>query len=247
LPTVTIFCKNCRIGRAHGGRGHSIRRLCRRTRQELSGKLRVTSSTICIQRLAAAATACLRAPVSDIDIELIASHRGGGDLSGTTPTLPSAPPTSRPPTSSASASADFAYAVYATPELYGQYLEDRRKVSAITWNWMASRAPRRRGSPDAFPGYADALPREFADHRVRPRAAGHGFTLLPCAIGDIAPELAPRPRRLPRAPVGFWCCRTSTCAPRARIRIFRDFMLEAIEPYVPLIRGERETPGRLAR
>jgi len=94
-----------------------------------------------------------------------------------------------------------------------------------------------------------ALPREFADHRVRPRETGHGLsTLLPCAIATWRARTAPRPRSTTasrRRASG--CCPHIDLRTTARIRIFRDFMLEAIEPYVPLIRGERENAWKASR
>lgn len=235
-----------------GSAGHmaeevnSIRRLVQADRQELSGKLRVTSVDICIQRLLLPPLRAFARQYPDIDIELIASTEvidlsvHDADIAFRT--------TNQPPANVVGKHiADFAYAVYATPELYGQYREDPRKVSAITWNWMASASTTPAWLAKCFP----EMPMRYRVNSLTIAfdlaRQGMGFTQLPCAIGDIAPELRRVPVDYREPPVGFWVLSHIDLRTTARIRIFRDFMLEAIAPYVPLIEGERENAWQASR
>jgi DNA-binding transcriptional LysR family regulator len=76
---------------------------------------------------------------------------------------------------------------------------------------------------------------------------GMGFAQLPCALGDSAPELRRVPHEHVEPRLGFWVLSHIDLRTTARIRIFRDFMLEAIAPYVPLIEGERENAWQASR
>ena len=92
----------------------------------------------------------------------------------------------------------------------------------------------------------------FPDMAVRYRAnslnvvydlvkQGLGIALLPCGLGDTAHELRRIAVDYEEPGMGFWVLSHIDLRTTARIRIFRDFMLEAISPYVPLIEGKMES------
>ena len=142
-----------------GSAGHmadevsSIRRLVQADRQELSGKLRVTAVDICIQRLLLPPLKAFARQYPDIEVELIASTEmldlsvHDADIAFRTTNQP-------PPNVVGKHIADFAYTVYATPELYAQYLENPRGVSAITWSWAAAANARPAWLANCFPEMA---------------------------------------------------------------------------------------------
>jgi hypothetical protein len=128
---------------------------------------------------------------------------------------------------------------YATPGLYGQYREDPRKVSDHRTGWPGE--------------YRAGMAREVLSgmpmrYRVNSLTIavdlrqGMGFTLR---------DRRHRARR--RVPVDYRGRQSALVLSHidlrttARIRIFRDFMLEAIAPYVPLIEGERENAWQAKR
>ena len=223
---------------------NSIRRVVQADRQELSGKLRVTSVDICIQRLLLPPLKAFARQYPDIEVELIASTEML-DLSVHDADIAFRSTNEPPPNVVGKHIADFAYAVYAGEELYARYLEDPRGVSAITLSWSAAAG--------AAPAW---LARDFPGMPVRYRVnslsvvldmarQGMGFAQLPCALGDMAPELRRVPGTHEEPRLGFWVLSHIDLRTTARIRIFRDFMLEAIAPFVPLIEGERENAWQL--
>jgi len=218
---------------------NSIRRVVQADRQELSGKLRVTAVDICIQRLLLPPLEAFARQYPDIEVELIASTEML-DLSVHDADIAFRSTNQPPPNVVGKHIADFAYAVYADAELYARYLEDPRGVSAITWSWSAAAS--------AAPAW---LAKGFPDMPVRYRVnslsvvldmarQGMGFAQLPCALGDMVPELRRVPAAHEEPRLGFWVLSHIDLRTTARIRIFRDFMVEAIAPFVPLIEGERE-------
>ncbi len=224
----------------------SIRRLVQADRQELSGKLRVTAVDICIQRLLLPPLKAFARQYPDIEVELIASTEmldlsvHDADIAFRTTNQP-------PPNVVGKHIADFAYTVYATPELYAQYLENPRGVSAITWSWAAAANARPAWLANCFPEMAMRYRVNSLSVVLDMARQGMGFAQLPCALGDSAPELRRVPHEHVEPRLGFWVLSHIDLRTTARIRIFRDFMLEAIAPYVPLIEGERENAWQASR
>jgi DNA-binding transcriptional LysR family regulator len=220
---------------------HSIRRLVQADRQELSGKLRITAVDICIQRLLLPGIKAFSALYPDISIELIASEYSldlavhEADIAFRTTNEP-------PPNVVGKKIAEFANAIYSTPELYLQYRRHPESVGAISWQ----------GDGHTLPEW---LPQGFGGMAVRYRANslnvvydmtrnGMGFSMLPCALGDLEPALQRIPCQISKPRMGLWVLSHIDLRTTARIRIFRDFMIDWILPYVPLIEGEREQAHR---
>ena len=218
---------------------NSIRRLVHADRQELRGKLRVTAVDTCIERLLLKPLKDFARRYPDIEIELIASTEvmdlsvHDADIAFRTTSQP-------PPNVVGKHIADFAQAIYATPELRAQYAAAPQSVSAIVWNWMAAAGAAPEWLATGFPGMPMRYRVNSLNIAFELAKQGMGFAQLPCALGDMAPELRRVPTDYRAAAPGFWVLSHIDLRTTARIRIFRDFMLEAIEPFVPLIRGERE-------
>jgi len=225
---------------------NSIRRLVDADRQELSGKLRVTAVDTCIERLLLTPLKDFARRYPDIEIELIASTEvldlsvHDADIAFRTTDQP-------PPNVVGKQIANFAQAVYGTPELLAQHAAAPQSVSAIVWNSMATAGTAPPWLGNGFPGMPMRYRVNSLNIAFELAKQGMGFAQLPCALGDMAREL----RRVPGAPretgPGFWLLSHIDLRTTARIRIFRDFMLAAIEPHVPLMRGERENAWRDAR
>ena len=223
---------------------HSIQRMAKADRQDLSGKLRVTAVDVCIQRLLLPGIKAFSKLYPDIDIELIASESSldlsihEADIAFRT--------TNEPPQNVVGKKiAEFANAIYGTPQLYRQYQEQPGSVGAISWQ----------GDGHSLPGW---LSQAFSGMPVRYRANslnvvydltrnGMGFSMLPCALGDMEPALQRLPCQVTSPRAGFWVLSHIDLRTTARIRIFRDFMIDSILPYVPLIEGEREFAYRNAK
>lgn len=215
----------------------TIARLVQVDRQELKGKLRVTAPDVCIQGLLMPGLNAFSERYPEIDIDLIATE-ATLDLSVHDADIAFRATNEPPPNVLGTHIADFAYAVYASHELYEQYLRDPGSIGGIAWRSDGRSIPRwmREAFPDMPVRYrANSL--NVAFNMVR---QGLGFGLLPCGLGDVSSRLCrvPTDYRPPRT--GFWLLSHIDLRTTARIRIFRDFMLEAVQPYVPLIEGRRE-------
>lgn len=213
---------------------NAIRRQATADAQDLRGRIRVTAPDTCIQRLLLPGIKDFTLRYPEIEIELIASDTvfnlavHEADIAFRATDEP-------PPNVLGTRVGTFAVAVYGTPELIAQHREDPDSVGAIVLTggvmpeWLRS-----------FPGmkgryFVNSL---AISHDLT--RAGMGFALLPCGLGDAAPELR-RVAVIPGIPGrGFWVLSHVDLRTTARLRIFRDFMLEAINPHLPLIEGHRE-------
>ena len=70
--------------------------------------------------------------------------------------------------------------------------------------------------------------------------ARHGIAVaqLPCLVGDTEPHVRRVPKIVAEPGWGLWILSHVDLRMTARVRIFRDFVREALEPYVPLIEGD---------
>jgi DNA-binding transcriptional LysR family regulator len=222
---------------AIAGEVANIGRLVQVDRQELSGRLKITAPDICVQGLLMPGLNEFTRLYPEIDIDLVATE-ALLDLS-----LHDADVafrcTNKPPLNVLGTHiADFTYAVYATPSLYQQYLDDPASVGGIGWSSEGRTAP-------------EWMLADFPHMQVRYRAnslnvafnlarQGLGFCQLPCGLGDASAKLRRVPGKYQATTTGFWLLSHIDLRTTARIRIFRDFMLEAMQPYVPLIEGQCE-------
>ena len=218
---------------------NAIRRQATADAQDLRGRIRVTAPDTCIQQLLLPCLKDFAIRYPEIEIELIASDTvfnlavHEADIAFRATDDP-------PPNVLGTRIGTFAVAVYGTPELIARHRSDPDAVGAITWTggvmpeWL----------PRCFPGmkvryFVNSL---AISHDLA--RAGMGFALLPCGLGDTAPELARAPVDPGEPGRGFWVLSHIDLRTTARLRIFRDFMLEAIAPHLPLIEGHRPEAWR---
>ena len=64
---------------------------------------------------------------------------------------------------------------------------------------------------------------------------------LPCLLGDTEPRVLRLPDVAADSGWGLWILSDVDLRMTARVRVFRDFMVEALEPCVPLIEGAHPT------
>lgn len=215
---------------------HNIRRSVQVDRQELSGKLRVTAVDCCIQRLLISGLKAFSQQYREIRIELIASEETF-DLSVHDADIAFRSTNEPPPNVLGTRIADFAYAVYGTPDMIELYARDPTAVSGLTWMGDGTSNPEWMKCFEGMQVRYRANSLNIVDELAR---QGLGFALLPCGLGDMAPELQRIPVDYQHPRTGFWLLSHIDLRTTARIRIFRDFMLKHIEPKTPLIEGKME-------
>lgn len=214
----------------------AIRRQAMADHQELSGRIRVTAVDVCIQSLLLPGLRVFIRQHPEIIIDLIASDISfnlavhEADIAFRATNEP-------PPNVLGTRVGNLALAVYATPELIERHAAEPASVGAMI---MAG--------DGRIPPW---LPRHFPDMAVRCTynslsvafdlaRGGIGFAMLPCGLGDMAPELRRVIPGVHEAGLDFWVLSHIDLRTTARLRIFRDHMLEAIAPHVPLMEGQRE-------
>ncbi|MEJ8566083.1 LysR family transcriptional regulator [Elongatibacter sediminis] len=214
----------------------TISRLVQIDRQELSGKLRVTAPDVCIQGLLMPGLNRFSERYPDIDIELIATEETL-DLSVHDADIAFRATDKPPPNVVGTHIADFAYAVYATPEILQQHREKPDSVGAIAW--VGDRLLQPDWVRTAFPEMGVRYRANSLNVAFTMARQGLGFALLPCGLGDPSSRLRRVPTDYRPPSKGFWLLSHIDLRTTARIRIFRDFMLDSIKPYIPLIEGRQ--------
>ena len=216
---------------------HAIGRVVQSDRKELSGQLRVTSTDSCIQGLLMPVLNEFSRLYPDIDIEVIATE-ALLDLSVHDADVAFRATNKPPPNVLGTHIANFVYRVFAAPDVYQQYLAAPESVGGIEWKSDS------RGTPEwmrvAFPGMQVRYRANSLNVAFDMARRGLGFAMLPCGMGDASSRLRRVPADYEEPTTGFWLLSHIDLRTTARIRIFRDFMLDAIKPYVPLIEGKRE-------
>jgi DNA-binding transcriptional LysR family regulator len=215
----------------------NIGRMVQIDRQELSGRLKITAPDVCVQGLLMPGLNQFTRLYPEIDIDLVTTEAlldlsvHDADVAFRCTNLP-------PANVLGTHIADFAYAVYSTEPLYELFLEDPTRVGGISWSDEG------RGAPDwmlaDFPGMQVRYRANSLNVAFNLARQGLGFALLPCGLGDASGKLRRIPCQYQHPTLGFWLLSHIDLRTTARIRIFRDYMLEAIQVYVPLIEGRRE-------
>ncbi len=201
---------------------------------ELRGSLRVTAVEGLFNRVLIGPLAEFSKRYPEIDIEIMSSGNLV-DLATHEADIAFRVTDQPPPELVGKKIGNLAFCVYATHELFAHWKENPEDVSCIVWRDTGSDAP-------------TWVQRHFPNMRVRFQVnslnvlmgmvtKGAGFAVLPCALGDREPSLT---RVLPteaKEAVGFWVLSHIDLRTTARIRIFRDFMIDSITPLVPLMEG----------
>lgn len=201
---------------------------------ELQGKLRVTAVDVCLQRMLLPGLRAFADQYPEIEIELLASEETF-DLAVQQADIAFRNTNTPPDNVVGKRISNFAMGIYARPEVYEQYQQDPASVSAITW---------REGA--VAPVWLD---KTFSDLQVRFRvnslnvmydmiAGGFGIGQLPCAMGDSSNELVRLANPQQEPGLDFWVLSHIDLRNNARIRIFREFMIDYLQPFIPLIEGK---------
>ena len=215
---------------------YAMRREVEGADRALSGVLRITAPHLCFQQLLGPPLKAFSDEYPDIHLQLIASDEplnlayGDSDVAFRTTDDP-------PPNLVGKRLATVAYAIYGTEELRQRLEDEQLSVPAVTWIGDGQSIPPwvRKGSPKIQVKYRVNTLNTMLDVARQ----GIAVAQLPCLAGDQEPLV----RRIPADYVepgwGLWILYPVDLRTTARVRIFRDFMMEALETCVPLIEGEQ--------
>ncbi|AMO69920.1 LysR family transcriptional regulator [gamma proteobacterium BDW918] len=207
----------------------AIERSVHADRKDLNGTLRITALDVCIQRILLPGLKAFSEKYPSIHVELLASEEAL-DLSVHAADIAFRTTNNPPPNVVGKKIADFNYGVYATKSAWEDYMAGRGDVGAISWMLDGNAIPEwlRQSYPDMPIRYRSNSLNVIYD-LVR---QGSGFAEIPCSLGNSDPDLIKIPAQGVMEPMGFWLLTNLDLRTTARIRIFRDFMLDYLQPIV---------------
>ena len=215
---------------------HSLRRKVEGADRALSGVLRITAPHLCFQQLLGPPLKAFSNKYPNIQVQLIASDEplnlayGDSDVAFRTTDDP-------PPNLVGNRLATVAYAIYGIEELRQRLEDEQLSVPAVTWIGDGQSIPSwiRKASAKIEVKYrVNSL-----DTMLEIAKQGIAVAQLPCLAGDTEPRVRRVPDIVADPGWGLWILSHVDLRMTARVRIFRDFMREALEPCVPLIEGDR--------
>jgi DNA-binding transcriptional LysR family regulator len=212
--------------------------------QELRGKLRVTLGDICTQTLAMPALRDFTARYPEVELEILATN-AELNLAAREADL-AIRSTDHPPLNVVGKRAgQLAYGVYGVTTLRDRVqaaeqhpgVWDSDGIPCITWVGDGQSLP---------PWITESFPHARRIYRanglavmLRMAEQGMGIAQLPRAIADPHPALHPIPARHVEPGWGLWVLSHVDLRATARVRILRDFLVEALEEQLDLIEGRR--------
>lgn len=204
--------------------------------QDLSGLLRITVADVCTQQLVMPALRTFTQQYPDIDLEIIATNT---ELNLATREADVAlRATDKPPANLVGKRiGQLAYSVYGNAELHSQLVSDPEcdDIAAITWigdghsrpNWIEN----------GFPQIHRIYRTSELGLMLQMVEQGMGIAQMPCVFCDNVTHL----RRIPCQSVepgwGLWVLSHIDLRTTARVRIFRDFLVTALEKQRDAIEG----------
>lgn len=205
-------------------------------RHELSGELRVTVADLCTQHLMIPAIKAFTRQYPEVDLEIIATQ-DVLDLTAREADVALRSTDEPPPNLVGKRITQLAYAVYGTKEIVErvQANPDNGDVPCITW--LGDGHTRPPWIDKSFPKTRRVYRSTELSVMFEMTRQGIGMAQMPCALCDPAPLLHRIPCRYVEPGWGLWVLSHVDLRTTARVRIFRDFLVEELEKQKDLIEG----------
>jgi len=202
---------------------------------ELRGKLRVTVAESCTQDLAMPAFLHFTRAYPEVELEIIASW-DELDLAAREADIALRTTDAPPANVVGKRIAQLAYAVYGTEET----LENLKKtaddqIPCITWLGDGSARPA--WIEKNFPETRRVYRTNALGLMLKMLCQGIGIAQIPCVFGDQQPMLHRLPLAFVEAGWGLWVLTHVDVRTTARVRIFRDLLVNKLEQCIDLIEG----------
>ena len=214
---------------------HAIERQVMAESHELSGKLRVTVADVFTQYLVMPALLSFTKHYPDVDLEI--ATRNLLDLASREADVALRSTDEPPPNLVGKRITQIAYAIYGTREIFESTQADSYSgdVPCITWigdghsrpPWIEKNFPKtQRIYRTSELGVMSQMVRQ-----------GIGMAQIPCMLGDQDPLLHRIPARYVEPGWGLWVLSHVDVRTTARVRIFKDLLVEELEKHKALIEG----------
>jgi len=210
--------------------------------RDLSGKLRVTVADLCTQHLVIPAVQAFTREYPEVDLEIIAT-RDMLDLTAREADIALRSTDEPPPNLVGKRITRLAYAVYATRDMLDRVRDspDGGDVPGITW--LGDGRTRPPWIEKSFPATRRLYRSTELGVMYQMARRGIGMAQMPCALCDPDPLLHRIPCRYVEPGWGLWVLSHVDLRTTARVRIFRDFLVEALVQQKELIEGKSVQPA----
>lgn len=204
---------------------------------ELSGLLRVTAADHCIERLVMPTVRRFLQRYPQIDLELIVTA-DEVDLAAREADVALRGTDEPPPNLVGKRITQIAFAIYGTKELVEQAVanSDSHDIPCVTW--VGDGHTRPVWIEKSFPRTQRIYRTTSAGAMLGMARQGIGLASVACVLGDPDPMLHRIPVKHVESGAGLWVLSHVDLRTTARVRIFRDFLVEDLEDQKDLIEGK---------
>lgn len=210
--------------------------------QELSGPLRITLGEACTRQLAMPAVGAFARLYPNVDIEIVATS-AELDLAAREADVALRSTDEPPPNLVGKRIGQLAYAVYGNQEFLDRMgsQHDVETIPCITW--IGDGHTRPLWIEKSFPNNRRLYRTSSLDGMQEMARQGMGIAQMPCALCDPDPKLHRLPVRFVEPGWGLWVLSHVDLRTTARVRIFRDHLVAALERQKELIQGHQTETG----
>jgi DNA-binding transcriptional LysR family regulator len=220
---------------------HTIERQVMADSHELRGKLRVTVPDSCTQFLVMPALLSFTQRYPDVDLEIIAT-RTVLDLAAREADVALRTTDEPPPNLVGKRVAQIGYAIFGTREILAAVESDAYDGDVPCITWIGDGATRPPWVEKSFPKTRRLYRTSELGVMAEMAHLGIGMAQMPCVLGDRDPLLHRIPARYVEPGWGLWVLSHVDLRTTARVRIFKDLLVEALEKQKDLIEG-RQRPA----
>lgn len=219
---------------------NSIQRHVMADSQELSGLLRITVADVCTQALVMPALKAFTEQYPEVDLEIIATSDElnlairEADVALRTTDEP-------PPNLVGKRIGRLAYAVYGNKDILQRIEKDPDSGNVPCITWIGDGHTRPTWIEKSFPATRRVYRTSELGLMLQMTQQGIGMAQMPCVFCDRDPQLHRIPAPFVERGWGLWVLSHVDLRTTARVRIFRDFLLEELTGQKDFIVDER--PG----
>lgn len=207
--------------------------------QELSGKLSVTVADVCTQSLVMPAIQSFAQQYPNVGLEIIAT-RDTLNLAAREADV-ALRSTDEPPANLVGKRiGQLAYAVYGTGELLRRLESEPENCEVPCITWVGDGYTRPPWIEKSFPKTRRVYRTSELGVMLQMARQGTGITQIPCALGDQDPLLHRIPARYVEPGWGLWVLSHVDVRTTARVRLFKELLVEELEKQRDLIEGRGE-------
>ena len=214
---------------------HTIERFVLAESQELRGRLRLTVGDICTQQLVMPAVELFIKKYPEVDLEIVAT-RDDLNLSAREADIAVRATDNPPENLIGQRIATLAFAVYGNKKMFERVKENDKSIPCITWigdsntrpPWINKSFP---GSPRVYRTTELGVMLQMAKQVL-------GIAQMPCALCEPDPALYRIPAKYIEPGWGLWLLSHVDLRTTARVRIFKNFLLDELKKQSVLLEGK---------